>query len=99
LHVAKYAEGEKSIVYDIDVKQVLSRLWDAQLASMQDPMGVSGYISACKSDALREDALSKLCTAFVRAEKALEAKDRGNISDVFYWWRLLYNNEFPSYYY
>jgi len=99
LHVAKYAEGEKSIVYDIDVKQVLSRLWDAQLAAMQDPMGVSGYISACKSDALREDALSKLCTAFVRAEKALEAKDRGNISDVFYWWRLLYNNEFPSYYY
>jgi hypothetical protein len=99
LRVTKYAEGEKSIVYDIDVKRVLGQLWDKQLADMQDPMGVSGYIPACKSDALREEALSKLDSAFVRAEKALEAKNEGKISDAFYWWRLLYNSEFPTYYY
>jgi hypothetical protein len=99
LRVAKYTEEEKSIVYDIDVKRVLSRLWDAQLSDMQDPMGVSGYIPACKSDAFNKDVLSKLCTAVVRAEKALEAKNEGKISDAFYWWRLLYDNEFPTYYY
>ena len=60
LRVAKYAEGEKSIVYDIDMKRVLRRLWDGQLADMQDPMGVSGYIPACKSDALQET----LCQSF-----------------------------------
>jgi len=99
LRVTKYAEGEKSIVYDIDVKRVLSQLWDKQLADMQDPMGVSGYIPACKSDALHEDALSKLSRAVARVEKALEAKTVGKISDAFYWWRLLYNSEFPTYYY
>ena len=98
LRVAKYASGETSIVYDIDVKRVLRMLWDGRLASMQDPMGVSGYIPACKSDALKADALSKLGTAVVRAEKALEAKDKGYIADAFEWWRLLYNNEFPTHY-
>ena len=98
LRVAKYASDESSIVYDIDVKRVLRMLWDGQLASMQDPMGISGYIPACKSDALMADALSKLATAVTRAEKALEAKDKGNIYDAFDWWRLLYNNEFPTYY-
>ncbi|MGH2396254.1 MAG: nucleotidyltransferase [bacterium] len=99
LRVAKYADGEKSIVYDIDVKRVLRNLWDAQLADMQDPMGVSGYVPACKTAAFRTDALSKLSTAVTRAEKAREATDTGNIQDAFYWWRLLYNDQFPSYYY
>lgn len=98
LRVAKYASGESSIVYDIDVKRILRILLDGRLASMQDPMGVSGYIPACKSDASMTDALSKLVTAVTRAEKALEAKDQGNIYEAFYWWRLLYNDEFPTYY-
>jgi hypothetical protein len=98
LRVAKYASAESSIVYDIDVKQVLRMLWDGQLASMQDPMGVSGYIPACKSDAMKADALSKLGTAVVRAEKALESREKGDIAAAFDWWRLLYDNEFPTYY-
>ena len=66
---------------------------------MQDPMGISGYIPACKTDALCQDAISKLDSGATRAEKAREAADKGNISDAFYWWRLLYNYEFPTYYY
>jgi len=99
LRVAKYASGESAIVYDIDVYRVLRQLWDGQLAAMQDPMGVSGYISACKSDALRADALSKLGTAVTRAAKAREAAAQGNIAEAFSWWRLLYNDAFPTYYY
>lgn len=99
LRVAKYASEEKSIVYDIDVKRVLRQLWDGDLANMQDPMGISGYISACKSEAPREDALSKLTTAVTRAEKACEAASKGCIQDAFSWWRLLFNNEFPTYYF
>lgn len=99
LRVAKYADGEKSIVYDIDVKQVLRNLWDGQLAGMQDPMGVTGYIAACKTDAFLQDALSKLGTAYTRAVKAREASAKGDVSGAFDWWRLLYNNEFPTYYY
>lgn len=98
LRVAKYATGESAIIYDIDVKNVLCRLRDSKLADMQDPMGVSGYISACKSDALYKDAMSKLETAATRAEKAREAAEKGNISEAFDYWRLLFNNEFPTYY-
>lgn len=98
LRVAKYANGETSIIYEHDVMRVLRLLWDVQLASMQDPMGISGNIPACSTDVKRQDALSKLGTALVRAEKAREAADKGYISDAFDWWRLLYNDQFPTYY-
>ena len=99
MRVAKYAEGESSIVYDIDVMRVLRSLWDHQLARMQDPTGFSGYISACQTEAQEQDALSKLSTATVRAEKADAARSAGDISDAFDWWRLVYDDKFPTYYF
>jgi hypothetical protein len=66
---------------------------------MQDPMGISGYIPACSTDAKKQDALSKLETALVRAEKARDAAYKEKISEAFDYWRLLYNYEFPKYYY
>lgn len=99
LRVAKYAADEKAIIYEYDVRNVLKLLWDGQLARMQDPMGVSGYISPCKSDSLRTDALSKLSNALTRADKAREASAAEDIQEAFAWWRLLYNNQFPTYYY
>lgn len=98
LRVAKYASSETSIVYDIDVMNVLKMLSDNQLASMQDPMDVSGYIQACSTSAKKLDALSKLSTALTRAEKARDATINGNISVAFDWWRRLYNDQFPTYY-
>lgn len=99
LRVAKYSAGESSIIYDIDILQILKLLWDGQLASMQDPMGVSGYIDACKTESFRKDALSKLSTAYTRAIKAREAAANDNISVAFDWWRLIYGEQFSSYYY
>jgi hypothetical protein len=99
LRVAKYAAGETVIVYDIDVKAILKMLWDCQLANMQDPMGISGYIPACTTDIRKQTGLSKLQTALSRAENARDAAYKEKISDAFYWWRLLYNDEFPTYYY
>lgn len=98
LRVAKYASGEKAIVYDIDVKNVLKQLLDCKLASMQDPMGFSGYISACSTEAKRLDAMLKLETAYKRAVKAREAAANENIKDAFDWWDLVYDYQFPSYY-
>ncbi len=98
MRVAKYADGESCIVYDIDVKRILSMLRDNELAAMQDPMGVAGYIHPCKTSALKNDALSKLNTAATRAEKAREAEANGDTKTAFFWWRLLYNDKFPDYY-
>lgn len=98
LRVAKYADGENSIVYDIDVARVLRELDSNGLADMQDPMGISGYIPACSSLAQKQDALSKLTTATYRADKARAAASQEKISDAFDWWRLLYDYNFPTYY-
>jgi hypothetical protein len=99
LRTAKYATDEKSILYNYDVKRVLCQLRDCALADMQDPMGISGYIAPCKSTVSYDDALSKLETAATRAEKALDAEVAGRTADAFDYWRLLYNYEFPTYYY
>jgi hypothetical protein len=88
-----------AIVYDIDVRNVLKLLLDGELASLQDPVGISGYIPACSTDTKKKDALSKLETALTRAENAREAARKENVSDAFDWWRLVYNHQFPTYYY
>jgi hypothetical protein len=98
MRVAKYATTESAIIYYMDIQRVLKMLWDNQLAAIQDPMGVSGYISACKTEALRKDALSRLETALTRATTAIEAVKKEKTSDAFDAWRLLYNYEFPTYY-
>jgi len=69
MRAAKYAAGESSIVYDIDLKILLGQLHDGGLAAMQDPLGIFGYIYACATDAKKEDAKSKLATAYTRAIK------------------------------
>lgn len=97
MRVAKYASGEKSILYSIDVKNVLKMLWDNQLAAIQDPIGISGSIYPCSTDAKKSDARSKLVTAMVRAEKAREAEEAEKIRDAFYWWNLVFADKFPAY--
>jgi hypothetical protein len=98
MRVAKFAAGEKIIVYDIDVNTILRQLRDNELTKMQDPMGVSGYIHPCKTEVFKVDALSKLSTAATRSQKARDATERGDIKEAFEWWGKLYNNKFPSYY-
>lgn len=99
LRVTKFVEGESSITYDEDVKQVFAHLDTIDLANMQDPMGISGYISPCSTDANLEKAKSRLSTAVTRARKAYEARLKGNIEEAFSWWDLLYGGNFPSYSY
>lgn len=99
MRVAKYADGEKIIIADIDVARILRELWDHQLASMQDPMGFSSYIRACKTEAQRQEALSKLERAVGRASKARQCAADQDVAGAFDWWRLVYDNEFPTYYY
>lgn len=98
LRVAKYASGEKEILYSIDVKRVFALLDNINLARIQDPKGISGYISPCKSSTQLSEAQSRVSTALSRATKAREAEDRGDIREAFDWWRKLFAYEFPGYY-
>ena len=94
LRVAKYASGESSILYAIDVERVFRELEKTGLAKIQDPVGVSGYVAPSNTEAQLDDAKSKLATAASRAAKANTA---GSIKDAFYWWNLLFDGKFPSY--
>ena len=95
LRVTKYAEGESSIIYDTDLKRFFKLLYDNNLPSIQDPIGISGYIVACNSDSKRTEALSKLASAHSCAEKAYAKRDI-DLDDCFYWWNLFFNYEFPN---
>ena len=97
LRVTKYAESETYISYSVDIYKFLKFLFDNNLPSIQDPTGISGLIQPCKTDLQKEDALSKLNTAFTRVTNAREAEISGDIKNAFYWWNLLYADKFPSY--
>jgi hypothetical protein len=99
LQVAKYASGEPSIIYDIDIYRVLSLLAESSLEPLWDPLNVSGFIQPCSTPRKLEITRSKLSRAFNRADNAIRAKEAGNINLAFQWWRLFFNNYFPTYYY
>jgi hypothetical protein len=98
LRVAKLMESENTIVYSIDIKNILSWLYDNNLPAIQVPKGISGLIKPCKTDAQKTDALSKLNTAKTRAINARQYEEAGDIQNAFYYWNLLFDNKFPSYY-
>ncbi len=98
MRVAKYATGEKTILYPYDVAGVLNHLQSIKLADMQDPMGISGYIVPTRSESKLKDALSKLDSAATRANKAIAANSAGNIKEAFGWWDLVFGGQFPAYY-
>ena len=78
LRVTKYAEEMSRIIYDVDLAGIFSRFNDIQLAQMQDPMGISGYIAPCSTETNLGNAKSKLVNALIRAEK-LVRQGRGVI--------------------
>lgn len=99
LRVTKWMEDESFILYQADLHSILKKLDDCQLAAIQDPKGVSGYIYACSTQEKMNVALSKLSTARVRARKAYDAEYADNTKDAFYWLNTLFAENFPSYYY
>lgn len=99
MRAAKYLSQEESVVYSIDIADIFEYLVNIDLAKMVDPVGVGGYILGCKSEVAKKDALSKLNTACTRADKARDNEDNDNIKNAFYWWNLIFDDRFPSYYY
>jgi Second Messenger Oligonucleotide or Dinucleotide Synthetase domain len=95
LRTTKYAEGETSIVYDIDVKNILKYLADNDLPMLQDPMKVSGYVKACSTAAKFETALTKIKADAERATKAVTNRE-SNVDEAFRLWNLVFYNKFPS---
>ncbi len=99
LVAARHAAGESTIIYSWDVRDVFAKLWDRQLAAVEDPAGKSGKVAACRTALQKEEALSKVDSARLRSKWAKESEDEGNTAAAFGWWDMLYDGKFPSYKY
>lgn len=99
LQVTRFCDQESSILYHWDIYTILNKLLSTELASMRDPLGISGMISPCDTKAKYDEAISKLKTATTRATHARDAVSNGQIKDAFFWYDLIYNNNFPNYNY
>jgi hypothetical protein len=97
MRAAAYMADETSIVWSIDMRNILGRLAEHELAAMNDPTGHTGRIHACTEDQ-RPDAISKLNTACSRARRARLAEGEGRIADAFATWDLVFAGGFPGYY-
>ncbi|WP_062464208.1 nucleotidyltransferase domain-containing protein [Demequina soli] len=97
MRAAQYMNGERSVVWDMDLQRFLASLSSHDLADMNDPTGSSGRIKPCSSSATHRDALSKLRTAAVRADKAVAARE-SDPRAALGWWDYIFGGKFPGYY-
>lgn len=99
LQVAAHAAGGKTIVFEIDLPQVLRHLHGQSLATMNDPLGISSDgVSACSLESERAAALTKLATAVQLADAASAAGRRGQTALAFALWNRFFCGQFPGHY-
>lgn len=99
LRTSKWMETESSIVYEFDINTIFKKLHNCELAAIQDPKNISGYVYPCSSEVKKKDALSKLNTAKTRSQNARDAESAKKTSEAFAWWDKVFGGNFPSYYY
>lgn len=98
LWVTKWAESEHDILYEFDMRTVLNKLAESGLASITDPMGVSGIVAPCSTPSQYSVALPRVSTAALYAQNARDASYQGDTRSAFFWWDKVFNGKFPSYY-
>lgn len=96
MRAAQYMRGETGWVAIYDLTRVLNSLESHNLAAMNDPLGITGRIAPCSSDASLATARSRLATAAGRARRALGAYQDDKHGDAFDQLNLLFAGNFPS---
>ncbi|MEV0842726.1 hypothetical protein AB0I55_24695 [Actinocatenispora sera] len=91
MRATKYMAGENTYAPLWDLYASLNRLFESGLAAMNDPTGLSSRFGACSSEANRQDALSKLNTAVIRARKASDFAYDGDHPSSIEQLKLLFN--------
>lgn len=97
MFIAKYVTNENVIVYSIDIKNIFEKLQSTALASISDPLGISGTIVACKNSTDRQKTLEALKEAVRKSNNARTAEYGSRSKDAFTWWDSLFDYEFPAY--
>ena len=65
-------------------------------AALNDPLGISGRIPAANTDAQRQQLAEAARYAADKSARALDAEVAGRTDDAFAYWKLVFNDQFPS---
>jgi hypothetical protein len=74
---------------------LLQRLARRECRALQDPLGISGLVPACSTDAKRAMALRTVTASADRANGAVAAGRNGNVTEARRLWNLVFNDRFP----
>ncbi|MBB4603593.1 hypothetical protein HNQ93_004220 [Hymenobacter luteus] len=96
IYVTRHCSNESYIDYAIDLALIFEKLEKDNLPGLYDPVGISGHIKPCSSDAQHAEALSKVKSAAGRARRAINQAHEGKIDDAFLTYDLLFNYNFPA---
>ena len=91
MRAAKHLDGESAYLPIWDLALALHKMYEANLAAMNDPTDLGSRFGACSSESRRLDALSKLGSAVVRANKARELEADGKHAQAIEQLKLLFN--------
>jgi hypothetical protein len=91
MRAAQHMEGESSYASLWDLHKALKKMLDIKLASMNDPTGLGSRFGSCSSESNKQDALSKLETAVMRARKAKDYAGNDNHESAIEQLKLLFN--------
>lgn len=64
--------------------------------ALTDPIGVAGWVAAAGTESQRSTLVEHARYAADKASSAIEAEIAGKIDDAYYYWKLVFNQDFPS---
>ncbi|MFA5599804.1 MAG: nucleotidyltransferase [Phenylobacterium sp.] len=96
LKIAKRLRSVQGVTYRRQVRETFNDLLSNGLRAMRDPLGITGLIEPC-SEARKDQALTRLETALIRADKALDAEESGKPHKAFEWWDKVFGGNFPAF--
>jgi hypothetical protein len=90
----KVCEGVKSHAQCLT--EAFGLLAERSCRALQDPLGVSNYVSAVKTASQQETACQAVAHAYDHALKALEAERYGKTQEARRQWNIVFNGKFPN---
>lgn len=90
----RICDGVKS--YAQRVTEALQLLAERQCRDFQDPLGIAGYVGACRSSSQRESALRSVIYSRDHAKEALRAEVAGYTAEAKRQWGIVFNGYFPA---
>lgn len=69
---------------------------DREGKALTDPLGIAGWVAATGTEAQRSTLVDHARHAMDKATSAIYAELAGKLDDAFYYWKLVFNQDFPS---